>query len=220
MKVAVITASHERMVPLGIVHAHLPPEWHAVVVLSPGEDGTALLERPHTHVFHYANQPLGLKWQHAVDRARDLRPDVLVIAGSDDVLLVKPAAFEDTMTRYDMAGPRSFLAYNGKRHYAFAYKAHVAMPIGSGRMYRADLLDRFGWRLFDTGRDNMLDDMGYRNAMDHSARHLVQNNIPGLQVVALKGPWDCKNPLEKYLRGKNLTVDHNPHVRHRVTYQF
>ena len=91
MKFVTCIASHERNVPLGIVLRNLPASWHAVVVLSPGDDPAQLPERPNTHVYHHSNEPLGQKWQTAVDLARRLEPDYLVIQGSDDVLLVDEA---------------------------------------------------------------------------------------------------------------------------------
>ncbi len=219
MKIAVCIAAHERMKPLAIVLGQLPAHWHAVVVLSPGENSSALLKRPNTHVFHHANLPLGWKWQHAVNHARDLKPDAIVIAGSDDVLLVDEAKLLPVLQEYDMVGPRSFLAYDGAETWHCAYKEHVPMPIGSGRIYTRQLLDRLRWRLFDTGRNNLLDDFGYRTAVRHGARLLQANDIPGLRVIALKGDWPCKNPMDKYFKGKNLSIT-QAHVRDRVHYQL
>lgn len=220
MKIAVCIAAHERMVPLAIVLKHLPTHWHAVVVLSDHENGEHLKQRPNTHVFNHANQPLGQKWQYAVDRARELAPDLVIIEGSDDVFLVKEAQLLQVMATHDYAGPRSFLAYDGSAHWRMTYKEHVPMPIGSGRVYRRDLLERMRWRLFDTTREKLLDDLGHRNAMRHGANLLCVDRLPGLEVVAMKGPWPCKNPLDKYLRGKNLNITEVPHVRHRISYQF
>lgn len=224
----VCIASHQRTLPLGIVLKNLPEHWEKVVVVSEPDDVKALAasrskleargSRLHVHTF--PNNPLGAKWQHAVDKARDLDPDLLVITGSDDVLIADEAKLLQALDGYDMAGPRSFLAFDGKQHYQCRYRKHVDMPIGGGRVYRRSLLDKMRWKLFDTGRDRWLDEQGYYGAMRHGARVLCEDVIPGLQVVALKGEWPQKNPLAKYIRGRNLDVIPLPRAPHPITYQF
>jgi hypothetical protein len=220
MKTVVCIASHERHQPLSIVLAALPAHWHAVVVLSLHEDPEPLLQRPNTHVYLFPNDPLGAKWQHAVDMGMCLQPDLLLITGSDDVLEVDPVLLEASMQHYDMAGLRSFTAYDGTQYYRCAYKAHVRMPIGGGRVYRGDLLKRMRGQLFDRSKNKHLDEFGWHNAVRHGARTLVADEIPGLAVIAMKGPWPCKNPMDKYLRGKNLDVILIDNVRHSVHHKF
>lgn len=220
MTVAVCIASHDRAKPLGIVLRCLPAAWHAVVVLSPGEDGTAYEQRPNTHVHYHANSPLGAKWQYAVNMARTLNTDVVGITGSDDVLQVDEVLLERAMLGFDFLGCRGFLAFDGREHYQCTYRPHVRMPIGGARFYRRELLDRMRWRLFDTTREKHLDEQGYANAIRHGARCTIADFHTGLRIIALKGDWPQKNPLDKYLRGRNLDVTLLQHVRHRIDYQF
>jgi hypothetical protein len=71
MKVAVVIASHERNQALAIVLRCLPPDWHATLVVSHAAEREELLAigRPHTYIHLFPNNPVGAKWQHAVDCA-------------------------------------------------------------------------------------------------------------------------------------------------------
>ncbi len=221
MTIAVAIASHQRNLPLSIVLRNLPADWHAVVVLTDGEDGSAFARRPRTHVFHHANEPLGAKWQHAVLMARAaVNPDLLIIAGSDDVLLGDTDELVATMQGLDFLGLMAFLSFDGQHHWHCKYAPHMSMPIGGGRVYTRAILNRMRWRLFDTARNKHLDEYGYQNALRHGARTRCVDEAPGLQVVALKGPWPQKNPLDKYHRSRNIIVTPATHVRHRCSYQF
>jgi hypothetical protein len=220
MRIAVAIASHERQQPLLVVLRCLPEDWHAVLVLSPGEDPSPYLARPNTHVHHYANSPLGAKWQHAVDMARTLEPDLLIITGSDDVLLGDTDQLAATMQGIDMLGFRRFLVYDGRKHWQCTYAPHMMMPIGGGRVYRRALLNRMRWRLFDTTREKHLDEYGFENALRVGGIVRQVEDCAGLSIVAIKGAWPQKNPLNKYLKSRNLHVTPIPHVRHRIRYQF
>lgn len=220
MKIVVAIASHEREAPLCAVLRAMPADWHAVLVLTTGEDPAPYLKRPNTHVYHHANSPLGAKWQHAVNMARTHAPDLLIIDGSDDALIGDTAKLVATMQDCDMLGFMGFEAYDGRYHYWLRYRPHVKMPIGGGRVYTRALLDRMRWRLFDVHREKWLDEYGYANAMRHGARVKLVDRAPGLQVVALKGDWKQKNPMEKYLRGKNIEVTQLPNVKRTVNYDW
>jgi len=221
MKICVAIASHQRAVPLAVVLRTLPADWHVVLVLSPGEDVDAYNQRPNTHAFNHPNEPLGAKWQFAVDMARThVVPDLLIITGSDDVLLGDTEQLTATMEGTDMLGFMAFEAFDGTAHYHCKYAPHMGLPIGGGRVYTKALLDKMRGRLFDTSRNKHLDEYGYANALRHGAKVKLVDEAPGLQVVALKGPWPQKNPLDKYHRSKNIIVTPIPHVRHRCDYQF
>lgn len=220
MKVCVAIASHQREVSLKVVLRCLPAHWHAVVVLTDGEDGSAYLQRPNTHVYHHPNEPLGAKWQCAVDHARALDPDLLIITGSDDVLVVNEDLLYDQMQRVEFLGLRGFYVYERGIHYKCVYNPHVMMPIGGGRVYTKRLLDRMRWRVFDKERNRHLDEAGWVQALRVGGGTLQVDFHPAITVVAIKGGWSCMNPLHKYIRSRNLTVTQDNHVRHRVHYQW
>lgn len=220
-RVVVAIASHQRTTPLSIVLRHLPADWHAVVVVSEQEDAKALpTANCQLHTALFPNEPLGAKWQHAVDRARELDPDLLVITGSDDVLKVQPDKLFDAMQGIDLLGFNSFTAYDGRHHYRCSYRPHVKLPIGSGRVYRRELLEKMRWRLFDVEKQKHLDERGYWNAMRAGGKVRIVDQLPGMEVIALKGSWPCKNSLDKYRRGRNLEVTPITDVRDSRSYQF
>lgn len=220
MKVAVAIASHERIVPLQVVLRCLPAHWHAVVVLTDGEDPAHYTGRANTHVFHHPNQPLGAKWQHAVDQARALDPDLLIITGSDDVLVVDEAILQQQMSTVEMLGLRGWYVYENGIHYRCVYAPHIMMPIGGGRVYTKALLNRMRWRLFNPTLNRHLDEQGYHNALRAGGNIAQVEFHEALTVVAIKGPWQQMNPLAKYQRSRNVIVTQVNHVRHRVHYQW
>lgn len=220
MKIAICIASHERTLPLNIVLRCLPAEWHAVVVVSTPRDAAAVMARPNTHVHLFPNEPLGAKWQHAVDKARALQPDVLGITGSDDVLLTSTEAIATAMERYDFIGLNSFHIYDGKEHHKCGYRTPV-IPLGGGRFYGRALLERMRWQLFDPARGRKLDDQGFANARRAGARVYWEDDLPGLTLMALKGPWKQMNPMAK-LRAHDhkLYLIPKPHLKRMGDYQF
>lgn len=226
MNIVVAIASHEREAPLCTVLRVMPKDWHTVIVLTTGEDPAPYLKRPNTHVFHYANSPLGAKWQHAVNKARELGPDLLIVDGSDDALIGDTKKLVATMSDCDMLGFMGFEAFDGTHHYWLRYRPHITMPIGGGRVYTRALLDRMRWRLFDTSLEKWLDERGYANARragdgkGGAARIKLVDRAPGLQVVALKGDWPQKNSMAKYLRGRNIEVTALDKVDHPVNYNW
>lgn len=222
MKVAVCIASHQRQQPLSIVLRCLPADWHATVVVSDAADYEAVvdLERPNTYVHLFPNNPVGAKWQHAVDCARKGNPDLLVITGSDDVLLGNTAQLAATMEGYDSMGLRQWLAYDGRQHYTMRYAEHVMIPVGCGRVYTRALLERMRWQVFDTERSRGLDNLGYYNTLRAGGSCPIVDEIPGLQCISLKGPWDMYNPLPKLMRSHNMLITPAPHILPLANYQF
>jgi hypothetical protein len=220
MRTVCVIATHQRHAALNIVLAHLPADWQVVVVVTDEADAQAMEPRDGLHVVRHPNEPLGAKWQHGVEKARTLNPDLLVITGSDDVLLTSTPGLASLMTDCDMLGLRGFYAYNGRQHWFFSYKSHVPMPIGGGRVYTRAILDRMRWRLFDTEKNKHLDEYGYANVVRHGGAVKQLLDDAAFRLVALKGEWPQKNPLAKYLRGKNLNVKPLRDVRHSVTYQW
>lgn len=221
MKVVVCIASHERPVPLNIVLRCLPKSWHAVVVVSSEEDKRAIAARQNTHAFIWANQPLGAKWQHAVDQARKLEPDLLLITGSDDVLIADEEVLIAAMGDHDFVGLNSFHIYDGNQHHKCRYIKPGHIPIGGGRVYGRSLLEKMRWNLFDPMLSRKLDQYGFHNAQRAGGKILHVEDMPGLKIIALKGPWQQLNSLDK-LRAHpdTISIIPQPHVRHFGDYQF
>ncbi len=212
MKAVVCIATHQRTTPLQRVLANLPLHWTVVLAYT---DKADLLQLQHQYdgtpqgdrlvYVHAKNEPLGAKWQAAVNKARTIKHDWLVITGSDDVLLIDEQRLEFTLDNTDFAGVTSWCIYTGAEHWLARYTS-ASQPLGAGRFYRADLLERMNYDLFVPWRRRGLDRHGYAMAMQHHARPLVASVVAGLQVVSLKGPWDCLNPLDKLFASNRVQL--------------
>lgn len=222
MKVVVAIASHHRAEPLNIVLRCLPEDWHCVVVISDPKDGDTIT-RDNTHVFIHPNEPLGAKWQRAVDEARKFNPDFLIITGSDDVLMGNTEALASSMDGFDMLIFTAWTIFDGRKHYDARYNslrpAHKP-PIGGGRVYAKGLLDRMRWQLFDTVKRIHMDDFGWQNALRCGARIRKGDTHSGIDIVSLKGPWAQLNSFDRLKGARHITITHLPNVRHRGDYQF
>lgn len=220
-RVVVCIASHERSAPLRIVLRCLPPEWHALIVVSTAKDAADVhaIGRANTTVHEFPNDIVGAKWQHAVDRARALEPDLLAITGSDDCLIADTAQLVKTMHGHDMLALNSFHIFDGKQHYKCGYRSMV-VPIGGGRFYSRALLDKMRWRLFDTTKNRGLDDFGYWNAQRNGARILIADDHAGLRVVGLKGPWPMYNSMAKLQAARNIIMQPLPGLKCFGDYTF
>lgn len=220
MKIVICIASHERPEPLNIVLRCMPKDWHVVVVVSSEADKRAIAARQHTHIHIFPNEPLGAKWQHAVEKARELEPDVLGITGSDDVLLGSTEALAAALATHDFIGLNSFHIYDGKQHYKCGYRTPV-IPLGGGRFYGRAVLERMRWQLFNPAKAKRLDDDGFINARRAGARVFWKDDLPGLTLVALKGNWPQMNSMAKLKQhAHKLYLTPKPDLKRMGDYQF
>lgn len=223
VKIVVCIASHHRSGPLNIVLRCLPEDWHAVVVVSDQADIDAILPRERSHFFTHPNDPLGSKWQRAVDEARRLSPDLLIITGSDDVLLGHTDTLASTMHGHDLLIFTAWTIFDGTKHWRAKYNALRSPhkpPIGGGRVYSRALLERMRWQLFDTGKRIHMDDYGWQNAMRCGAKVLKADTHDGIEIISLKGPWEQLNSFQRLKAAKHITITPDTHVRDCSRYQF
>lgn len=117
-------------------------------------------------LYHEApNQPLGAKWNQGLAAARRrLKPDALVVAGSDDWMtapvfehFVKALAdgkhfigFQDICFLY---WKKMTTLYFG----GYTHPARIGEPLGLGRCLSAPLLKKVGWRPWWNSRNRGLD---------------------------------------------------------------
>jgi len=146
-------------------------------------------------VISYPNNPLGAKWQRGVDFAVALKANPLIITGSDDILgdgFVKRAC-ELLEEGNHFIGIQRFWQHKNGRGFLCDYKAHL--PIGSGRVYSAEMLSRINQMVFDKTKDKHLDDLGWNNVRTSGLKvKWVRNTeTEGLEIHAIKGEWILKN---------------------------
>lgn len=153
------------------------------------------------------NSPLGRKWQAGVNLAKNMGANPLIILGSDDILIQGfiESALRKLKEGYEYLGLTSWLTFDGKELYLSSYCGpNVDYPIGSGKVYSKDLLDRFNWKLFNTKDNRKLDDQGNRMATINGAKTFLIRE-PG--VLAVKGNWIQLNTAYDYKRSPNIRME-------------
>ena len=81
-----------------MVLASIPSHWSIVVAYTDPDDRALLDAWPNVFPVQATNNPLGAKWQSAVDFAAHMDFDWLCITGSDDVIEAKKVG--DTWVTY------------------------------------------------------------------------------------------------------------------------
>lgn len=172
-----------------------------IVVTSDQDESVYFAETYGIESLYHKNEPLGAKWQYGVCDANPL-----IILGSDDILA--PDYVEQVCRKitdgYDFVGTTAWYSYDEYRQrvYDTSYtNKNSDFPIGSGRAYSSQLLNKMKFKLFDVGRARQLDDFGYYSAMKYSAKTFI---IRSPEILAVKGDWISMNPMHKYLTSKNI----------------
>lgn len=151
------------------------------------------------------DNPLGLKWQCAVEKAKQYNPNPLIICGSDDFLS------EDYINKvqrlvnqgFDLIGVTVWYTYdekNKKIYHCEYINKNLNFPIGSGKSFSGRLLEKMKYQLFDIKLNKKLDDFGYHSAIRKGAKIRL---IRTPEVLAVK-QGDDMNSIESYLNSPNI----------------
>jgi hypothetical protein len=148
------------------------------------------------HLVYSPNDPLGNKWQAAVNAAKTLSPDCVVILGSDDEInddYIKNA-YKLLAAGYDFIGLRRYNVIYKRRKYILDYKP--VMPLGGGRVYSRKMLDTINWQLFQP-LNRKLDDYGWQRVIKSGLRaiSISETSRYGMEITAIKGDWAMLNPF-------------------------
>ena len=167
-------------------------------------------------VTQHANEPLGGKWQHAVNESKKLNPDFIVILGSDDMLqntyIEKSIKYIEEGT--DFIGLMRFWQHKGDKAYLCDY--NPIQPIGGGRVYSRRMLEKINWQVFEP-KNKHLDNYGWDMAKKSGLKCTLVRNIEtqGMQIHAIKGDWKKMNDFSithrniKLLRSISLKENGN-----------
>ncbi len=155
-----------------------------------------------------SNNPLGAKWQKAVDLARFHDSEIIVTCGSDDVLSRNyvESALKIIEDGHEFVGVNGWLMSDGKNHYKASYRYYKNFPAGSGRVFTKKFLDAIDWKVFDVRALKHLDDKAIDELFRRGIKHYICQ-VPehsGLLVLALKGNWSQMNPLSKFLNAATI----------------
>jgi len=157
---------------------------------------------------NHDNMPLSDKWQSGVDYARTLKPDAIMICGSDswhtNNWTLRCAKLIDKGS--DLVGTTFFhtcKAYPNEklRIVQRRYVGKRAMePVGSGRIISARILDELDWELFPEGLRCGLDKPCYDKIIQRGGKvDLIYNDI---KVLGVKSTWDTLNPWKENFKSK------------------
>ena len=135
-------------------------------VLAVGSEGAESRDLAHDHgamYLDYENQPLGAKWNAGLRACVKNEPDAVMILGSDNIVntrLVEEWAYQirhghDYLGFLDgymiQSGSNQMVHWNGYSGF------RQGEPLGSGRCYSRQLLDKAGWVLWDSSLARGLD---------------------------------------------------------------
>lgn len=171
-----------------------------VVVTSTDEDFAALHKSTATAI-KTANNPLGRKWQAGVEKARELGADPLIILGSDDFLSNNFISKACDLAKYhDFVFFDEWYIHAPKEQKNYFLKYNMMLydkpPLGSGRVFSKRFLERHEWKIFDSERDWHLDNFIWETKHYEDRLHW---NPDGMNILAVKGPWEAMNSLDKIL---------------------
>lgn len=177
----------------------------------PKEYEILILKFPKTHFAFAQNNPLGNKWQVAVNLARTKNPDYLITCGSDDFLSSDYVdnCIKLTYKGFQFIGINGWYLTDGKKHYKAKYKHLHHFPAGSGRFFTSEALDKINYQIFDTTANRLLDDNVLQKVHDKKVRTYISNDseFDGLRILAVKGKWKTLNPLEKFLNAPSIKIE-------------
>jgi hypothetical protein len=174
-----------------------------VLVTSCEEEFLFYSQVPDIFVLHSLNEPLGSKWQAGVDFSRTLKPDPLIITGSDDILARDfiSLATDFVSAGGDFLGLQQWYILDPRIQHLFLFQYTPEQPLGGGRVYSATFLEKINYQLFDTSAKKWLDDHGWNLAQSQNKR-ICQAPY----ILAVKGRWPVMNPLQKTLRHRNAKL--------------
>lgn len=179
-----------------------------IVVASIQEDFDFLrgLQIPHLQIVPAPNNPLGRKWQTGVDQARILGANPVIICGSDDFFSANFIEKACNLSKYhDFIFFDNWFIHTPKerKNYFLRYNMmkYDKPPLGSGRIYSHNFLEKRHWQLFDTGKDVHLDDFSWDNKK-HEDKLLL--NPADMNILAVKGNWEQLNPLDRILSSSSI----------------
>lgn len=163
MKIVCFTSAWHRRELLETMIKNCP--YHVVACVSNTEDERCALDNGASVVWH-RNDILSDKFQAALNGTKELDPDAVLIMGSDDVANKSYYKWaEKELETHDFVGVKDVYIKRGDivKHwqgYAPANTRH-GEPIGCGRFYRRDLLDKVDWVLWNKKSQRGIDGVSW-----------------------------------------------------------
>jgi len=205
MRVVVITAvwrRHQIMRAFWAFCGHLREWWgeHEVLAAVAGSqdpEHEAMAREWGALYVDVPNNPLGRKFNAALQAARTLEPDIVLLMGSDDVFSREVAeAYRPHFTRDAYVGLRDLYFYQtetGAMGYWPGYPAgpRWGEPAGCGRLIGRRWLEAVTWHPWDDAQQNCLDYVSNRAFAAAGAPHFALLGLEQTGGCAV----DCKSAV-------------------------
>lgn len=217
MNPVVIMAMHQRH-SLVEINLRLLSEQKCqiVVVASLADDFVFLrsLNIPHLQIVPHPNEPLGAKWQSGVDQCKILRANPLITLGSDDYLsqnFIEKAC--QLSQKHDLVYFTRWYIYDQNTGQSYYLRYKNIFPLGSGRVFSGQFLDKINWKLYDSSLNIHLDDYIFNNLKGDDS---VLINPEEMELLSIKGKHESMNSLDRILSAETITWNYC----HNIDKQF
>ena len=124
-------------------------------------------------VIEHENEPLGAKFNAALAASKDLRPDWIMIMGSDDFFCERAAdALAGAVLENRSVGFQDIwfadLATDRMRYLpGYRIRSRHTEPVGPGTLHSFELCERFNWRLWDASQHHGMDNSRFATLKTH-----------------------------------------------------
>lgn len=147
----------------------------------------------------HTNKILGRKWQAALDRARQLDPDAVLICGSDDLI---EEGYLDEYCGERMFGVNWWIVYNSLLqdmvHCSYTIRKD---PLGSGRVIPSRCLETYNWDVFPYKTGEGCDGYSYERVNGGK-----EWDNYGRTVFSIKGDWDVIDSWDQLCSSQYINV--------------
>lgn len=178
-KAVVISAMHGRQETVRYCLDKMP-FIDKIMIYTTDEDGEFLDTTDVIAKAQVRNNPLSYKWHQAVRCLKQVDFDYCILLGSDDYIDEKFLKFVDKEIKdCDMIGfLDAYYEANGKNYYWTGYKNHrEGEPVGAGKVYSKELLERIDYVLYPDFKDVGLDFMAW---------NVVKKNTDKIKIFSLR----------------------------------
>jgi len=138
--------------------------------------------------FYYCtDKTLGYKWQYCVDASREYNPDILLISSSGGVFRDDYFDLKSDLTG---SGALYYLDYQPSERRMIYWpgynSARSTEPVGLGRMFGREFLDKCKWKLFDTKANRGLDSVTMKEILRFDPEITITKDNSPLRISSYK----------------------------------
>lgn len=187
----------------------LQAEVPEIVIVGSTQEDKDNAKRLECRYVEHANQPLSEKYQAGISFARTLKPEYLLIEGSDSWLSSTWIAFYlhklETNQSIGLVGQSGGITITIDKKPYPAYerrylKQHRVDPVGPGRIYKANALDKINWKLYPDKCVRNLDYLSFNEFLGSKYKcDVIDRDIPCL-VGVRSSAWSVMNPYRTNFR--------------------